>query len=326
MAPIERPKLARVRWRGRVAWFYLGGTPARWQRLGTDVAAVQRLHAKLLLERAPTAPGTVDAMLADYLAQPRKITAGTLANYKVFRGHLARVFGPEPPESIKQADIIRYLRGRKGTTARGEIGLLSMAFVAWIEQGRLDFNPCFGVRLKGLPVSRRSRLLLDGEIDAIIAAGDERLAIAVELAYATGLRIGDLCRLRWADVGESIETAKTGARQRLEDTDVLRALLGRARALQARVGSLYVLCTRRGAPWRPDTLRDRWNAACSRAGVADAHFHDLRAAGATELERRGGDAQTFLGHRRRATTEVYLRGRRANVVTPIDRKAVKGGA
>ena len=59
------------------------------------------------------------------------------------------------------------------------------------------------------------------------------LAVAIELAYATGLRIGDLCRLRWADVGESVQTAKTGARQRLIVTDGLRALLDRARVSTA---------------------------------------------------------------------------------------------
>lgn len=322
MEPAEhRLKLPHLRWKGRVAWFDHGGSPRRWTRLGTDEADVRRLHAKLMSERAPAAPGTVDAMLADYLSHPRApLAPGTAANYRAYRKHLAAPFGPLEPSTVTQADIIRYMRNRTGKTARAEVGLLSMAFVNWIEQGRLSFNPCFGVRIKGLPTSKRGRLLSDVEIDAIVAQAGERLAVAVELAYSTGLRIGDLCRLRWADVADGLQTAKTGARQAWTMTEGLRGLLDRARALQGRVASLYVLCDRQGRPWKPDTLRDGWNRACKRAGVADAHFHDLRAAGATALDASGGDAQRFLGHRQRQTTEVYLRDRRTNVVRPLERK------
>ena len=131
---------------------------------------------------------------------------------------------------------------------------------------------------------------------------------------------GDLCRLRWDETKDSIRTQKTGARQAFELTDHLRTLLDRAKALQSRVGSLYVLCDRGGGQLKKKTLWRYWVRACEAAGVKDAHFHDLRAAGATEMDRRGGDAQKFPGHRTRQTTEVYLRDRRLNVVTPLKRK------
>ena len=212
-----------------------------------------------------------------------------------------------------------HLRLVKRKNVRGEIGLLSLAYEAYMDEQRLTFNPCLGVRSRK-PVSKRTRLLLDREIDAIIAKANERTAVAIELAYATGLRIGDLCRLRWSDFEDHVRTQKTGARQVFEVTDGLRTLLDRARALQARIASLYVLCDRGGAPLKKKTLWRHWVRACKAAGVVDAHFHDLRAAGATEMDRRGGDAQKFLGHRTRQTTEVYLRDRRLNVVTPLKRK------
>lgn len=117
------------------------------------------------------------------------------------------------------------------------------------------------------------------------------------------------------------DTQKTGARLRYAASDWLDTLLGRARALQPRVASLYVICDRRGRPMKVGTLREHWDAACKRAGVEDAHFHDLRAAGATEIDQRGGNAQAYLGHKSRQTTEVYLRDRRPMVVTPHRRKA-----
>lgn len=316
---MNRPGLRR---KGR-AWYYdAGGKPRHWIALGTDEATALRRYDEL--RRKPT-PGTVDAMLGEYLAAPRTpIKPNTARMYRVFRKHLSAVFdGPGClPHELTQGDVVKYLRRCPRKSARGEIALLSMAYTAWIEDGRLDFNPCFGVRVKGLPKSRRNRLLTNAEIDAIIAKADERLAIAIELAWATGLRISDLCALRWADFAATgVETRKTGARQAIEVTEALTPILERARALQARVASLYVLCDRRGRQVRDGTLRDQWARAREAAGVADAHFHDLRAAAATEVERRGGDAQPFLGHRTRQTTETYLRDRRANVVKPLARKA-----
>lgn len=316
---MKRPGLRR---KGR-AWYYdAGGKPRRWIPLGSDEAAALRAYAKLA-EQAKPERGTVDAMLAAYLASPRSpIAAGTVRNYRRFRLYLSGVFGHLAPAELTQADIVRYLRKCPRKSARGEVALLSMAFTAWIDDGRLEFNPCFGVHVKGLPKSKRDRLLINDEIDAIVAKADERLAVAIELAWCTGLRISDLCALRWADfVPTGMETRKTGARQAIEVTEALTPLLERARTLQARVASLYVLCDRRGRPLIPSTLREWWRLACRKAGIDDARFHDLRAAGGTEVERRGGDAQKFLGHRSRRTTEVYLRDRRANVVRPLARKA-----
>lgn len=321
MAPDQRLKLPRLRWKGAVAYFDHGGKPRRWERLGTDPVAIQRAYDRIMEGRKAPA-WTVDAMVGDYLAHPRApLAPGTLANYRSFRGHLAKVWGHDAPETLTQADIVRYLRLRKGKTARGEIGLLSLAFVAWMDAGRLEFNPCFGVRVK-LPASRRTRLLLLEEVERVLAAADERLALAIEIAYATGLRIGDLCGLRWADWQEGVQTRKTGVRQAYEQTDDLRGLLDRARALQSRVASLYVLCDRRGRPWTPDRLRSHWHRACAAAGVTDARFHDIRAAAGTEVERRHGRkaAQVFLGHQSEQTTETYLRDRRPNVITPLTRR------
>jgi integrase len=312
-----------LRQKGR-AWYYdAGGKPRRWIALGTDEAVAMKKYRALVAKpkaKAPE-PGTVDKMIADYLEHPRApLAQNTLKLYRILRGHVSSVFGHLDPSSLTQADIMRYLKNCQRMSVRNEIGLLSMAYANWILDGRLIFNPCFGVHMK-LPVSRRTRLLSGKEINAVLREADERLAVAIELAYATGLRIGDLCLLRWVDIEGNVRTQKTGARQEFQMTEWLRAILDRARALQARNASLYVLVYRGDRPWRQNTLRETWYRACARAGVEDAHFHDLRAAGATELDRAGGNAQKFLGHRRRTTTETYLRDRSPNVIVPLKRKA-----
>jgi integrase len=319
---LRLPRLrARVGKSGSVRYYYdAGGKPRRWIPLGAHEPTVERRYRELRDKTAPL-PGTVDAMLADAIADLRpNVTPGTLRNYESFRKHLAAVF--ERPDQVTQADVIRYLRICPRMSFRGEIALLSQAFTLWVERGLVDVNPCFGVRIKR-EGSRRTRLLAPAEIDRILEHADERLAVAVELGYATGLRIGDLCRLRWADLDGTFRTQKTGALATIGASDVLTPILARARALQARVASLYVLCGRGGRQWKPDSLRDYWTKACKAASVDDAHFHDLRAAAATAIEREHGvaAAQNFLTHRYQSTTSVYLRDRRATVVTPLRRKA-----
>jgi integrase len=314
-------KLPNLRRRGRAYYYDHGGNPRRWEALGTDEAVALRRYQRIV-DAAKTTPGTVDQMVRECLeGLAGKRAKGTIENYRTWRGHLGEIFGAQRPEELTQADVLRYLNKCPRLTARGEIGLLSMSFAAWMEQGRLEFNPCFGVKSKA-PRAKRTRLLSDAELDAIIKAAPERVAVAIEIAYATGLRIGDLITLRWADIAEGVETRKTGARLRFAASPALDILLARARALQARVGSLYVLCQAGGKPWTQGSLRPRWDKACTAAGVKDAHFHDIRAKSATDADREFGPqvAQRLLGHSNPRTTEVYLRERRAAVVVPMIRK------
>lgn len=168
MASHQRLSLPRLRYKGETAWYDHGGKPRRWERLGTDPVEIRRKYDRIVAQ-GKVVPGTVDAMLAEYLANPREpLAPGTAANYRVYRGHLSAVFGPVDPATVTQADILRYLRLCKRKSARGEIGVLSLAYVAWMDAGRLDSNPCFGVRIK-LPVSKRDRLLSLEEIERIIA-------------------------------------------------------------------------------------------------------------------------------------------------------------
>lgn len=321
MGPGERLKLPKLRWKGGVAWFDHGGKPRRWERLGTDPAEIQRKYDLLIADRP--AAGTVDAMLADCLEAMRaRVAPGTLANYRSYRKRLADVFrcAADAPE-MNQAAIRTYLKTCKRMTFRNEIGFLSLAYQNWMDEGRLVFNPCYGVKVKRKG-SKRTRLLTWREIDLIIAAADERLAVAIELAIALGLRISDCCALRWRDLEDYLDTQKTDRRMAWRTTDELQAILARAKSLQGRVASLYVLCGRAGRPWKPGTLRDHWDRAVAKAGIQDAHFHDLRAAAATEVERLHGKAaaRDFLGHQDERTTETYLRDRRVNVVTPLARR------
>lgn len=310
-----------LRRKGGAFYYDHGGKPRRWEPLGTDEAVAIR-KAKAIAERANAKPGTVDAMLKDRLAAVTgKVAPLTLVNYRIYARHLGGVFGYMNPADITQADILQYLEDCPRMSFRGEVHFLSSAYAGWMKERRLTFNPCFGVRTtrKG---SKRNRQIEHPELDAIIRHCDERIAVAIELLYATGRRIGELCNLRWSDVGETTQTSKRGAPVKIERTPELDALLARAKALQANVASLYVICGPDGAKWKTGQVRSRWDTACRRAGVDNAHMHDIRARAGSDVEAEGGlkAAQSLLGHKNPRTTEIYLRDKRVAVVRPLARK------
>ncbi|MEO8346837.1 MAG: hypothetical protein ABI607_14190 [Betaproteobacteria bacterium] len=150
--------------------------------------------------------------------------AGTVVQHNLYRRHVSGVFGHLDPVSLTPGDIVLYLKRCPRTSARNEIGLLSVAYVGWTDEERLAFNPCFGVKVR-LPTSKRTRLLTDTEIDAIVAQARERPTVAIELAYATGLRRADFCSLRWSDV-TGMEGHEENGRQAIIRADRLLYIRG----------------------------------------------------------------------------------------------------
>lgn len=314
-------RLPGLRRKGHAFYYDAGGKPRRWIALGSNEAVALRRYRELRGGET-SAADSIDQMLADYARSlvGSKLTRSTLRQYGYFEASLSRWIGDQPAGSINQADIARYLEECPRTSARGEVSFLSGAYRRWMKLGKLDFNPCIGARCDK-PRSKRDRLLSVAELHAVIAAAKRPVfGLAVELAYATGLRLSDLLALRWDNFGEEGEspilTRKTGARIVYAVDDGLRDILERCRALQAHVVSLHVLAVR-GRALKPRTVERWWREACLAAGIADAQWRDIRAAAGTEVDRLGGDATAFLGHRDRRTTRIYLRGKQVITVKPL---------
>ena len=121
----------------------------------------------------------------------------------------------------------------------------------------------------------RSRRLDAGEMDRLRDAfrrvrNPLSLAI-VSFAIETGLRRGEILQLRWCHVDVVQRTAhipetKTGHPRTIPLTDGALAVLS---ALGGGDGE-------RVFPMSPVALRRAWERACSRAGLADLRFHDMR--------------------------------------------------
>ena len=176
-------------------------------------------------------------------------------------------------------------------------------------------------RLPG--VARERGVILDPEELAARAQEDRRDADAFRLLLFTGLRLGEVLALRWADVdtGDRLllvrhavsageEADPKGRRHRfvplsMSAVEALRRLGDREDFTS---DDDYVLCNRLGRRLDPSALRRRYKRGCATAGLRPVKLHGLRHA-AGSLVARTNDAvfvRDFLGHAKLATTDRYV--------------------
>ncbi len=131
----------------------------------------------------------------------------------------------------------------------------------------------------------------------------------VLMAINTGLRLGELLALRWADI--NLETGTVWVMQskngEARDVPLLPSLadyLRRARA--AAPDSALVFRHQDGTPYR--SVASSWRGACRDAGIPRTHMHDLRHTFASRLLRTGADVavlQELMGHKTPAMSLRY---------------------
>jgi len=151
--------------------------------------------------------------------------------------------------------------------------------------------------------------------DATITLRD---MVVLELLYATGIRVSELCGLDLPDVDRARRTIRVlgkGGKQRTVPVGVpaMRALdrwcaVGRPMLASARSGAALLLGARGGRLNVRVARRIVHAALANVPGVADTGPHGLRHAAATHLVEGGADlrsVQEILGHASLATTQIY---------------------
>jgi integrase len=278
-------------------------------RLSADFSEAINLYYQR--EQRTLAGSTVHDALSRY---DREVLPGkapkTQHDYRRYLGRLREVFGDCRLTSVRRSDIAQYL-DRRSAKIEGnrEIACLSSVFQSAIRWGWCDENPCRGAPRN--PERRRLRLPTDAELAAIRMAASEQLRCMVDLVLLTGLRKGDLLKIRLPDLddrGLRVEVQKTGAVVTFEWSEELREVTERARCLRRRVGSLFLFANRRGQRYTTSGFDSIWKSALRRAGVTGLTFHDLRRWAINQARREGGldYAQTIGAHKSRQATEGYL--------------------
>lgn len=146
----------------------------------------------------------------------------------------------------------------------------------------------------------------------------QRRDVAIlELLYATGLRVGELCGLDLAALDMSrrlVRVVGKGNKERAVPfgepaADALTAWVGEARNVLAGSDSgAAVFLGRRGARVDPRAVRTLVHRRAQQVGVPDVGPHGLRHSAATHLLEGGADlrsVQELLGHATLVTTQIY---------------------
>ncbi|MEU4219158.1 tyrosine recombinase XerC [Actinoplanes sp. NPDC026623] len=165
-----------------------------------------------------------------------------------------------------------------------------------------------------------SVLRADQAADLVVTAADPhsvRDRAVLELLYATGVRVSELCGLDVADLDEGRRVVRVfgkGAKERVVPYGIpaQRALddwLLRGRAAVAHAGSGDALFLgARGGRLQPTLVRRIVASAARGSGLPHTSPHDLRHAAATHLLDGGADlraVQDLLGHASLSSTQIY---------------------
>jgi integrase/recombinase XerD len=179
-----------------------------------------------------------------------------------------------------------------------------------------------------------SRLLAEPKLDP---PNEERDRAMLEVLYASGLRVSELCGLKLSDVNLSLgylRVSGKGGKTRMiplgqKAQAAIREYQGSARGrLLGTRPSPYLFVTARGGPLTRQGFWKRLGLYRLRAGIeAQLSPHVLRHCFATHLLEGGADlrsVQAMLGHADIATTEIYTHVVRPRLREIVDRHHPRG--
>lgn len=178
-----------------------------------------------------------------------------------------------------------------------------------LEWDNLSKNNAKGIRM--FKEVGRTRYLEIQEIRALIKACSPRLKPLVLMAVLTGLRQGDIFRLRWSDMSfesrtMSITQRKTNHSLVLQMSEAVADVL---RKIPKSADSPYIFNDNGGCLEKDSWVRSSFKNACKKAGITDFQFRDLRRTFGTLQCRLGQNVKTvseLMGHTSTRMTERYI--------------------
>jgi integrase len=295
------------------------GGPTRKQaqeERGTELERI-RLAKKAIANGEAVATGETFATISQrYIEYQRnRCAAGELSKQELERQqgiveqHLIPFFGKMKLAAIRPSKIHAYVNARRGEVAAATITkecnvlkhFLGLASTEW---ELIPSNPASRVKMPDLPEGR-TRHLEPAELQKLLVACPVWLRPIVGLAVSTGMRRGELMRIRWRDVD-------------LQRGRILLELTKNGKPRFAYLNQLanQVLASLDGGKPNdflftgvtPENVSVSFIRACQAAGIEDFSLHDLRHTFASQLRMAGTDLHTvgqLLGHKDLRMTARY---------------------
>lgn len=329
-SPDAVPRL-RVRRRHRKTFYYYdhGGQPRREEPLGCDYALAIKRWAELeggnqdKVQAVTTFRHVAERYRVEVI--PTKADRTQRDNLKELANLLAFFDDPPGPlDAIEPMHVKQYMRWRSSAPIRAtrEKALLSHVWNWAREQGYTKQpNPCAGIKGK---TAGRDVYVEEDTFTAIWKAADATTRDAMDVAYLTAQRPADVLRMAETDIRDGVlhvRQGKTAAKVPIQVQGELAAVIDRIKARKQgmKIYNTRLVVTDGGRSIGVHALSERFRKAREAAGIEGVQFRDLRAKAATDKADASHDvrqAQKQLGHSSVTTTELYIRRRRGEKVTP----------
>ena len=220
------------------------------------------------------------------------------------------------PEALRAFIAAEHRRGLSPKSLQRRLSACRSYFQWLLKHGRIAANPAAGIRAPKAP--RKLPQVLDPdeaarlvEVPTDVPLGLRDRAL-LELFYSSGLRLSEVCGLRWHDLdldGGTVTVLGKGSKQRVVPVGShARKALGEWRTDSAAASDAPVFPGRNGFI-TPRAVQLRLRQLAQRQGLFKrVHPHLLRHSFASHVLESSGDlrgVQELLGHADIATTQIY---------------------
>ena len=192
------------------------------------------------------------------------------------------------------------------------------SFYLWLlKRGRIDANPADAIRAPKAARKLPQVLDVDEAVQLVEVATDAPLGLRdralLELFYSSGLRLSEVCALKWADLDFAqglVTVLGKGSKQRIVPVGShARNALAALREEAAGQPGDFVFPGRGGAQISSRAVQLRMKKLAAQRGVYKrVHPHLLRHSFASHMLESSSDlrgVQELLGHADIATTQIY---------------------
>jgi integrase len=202
-----------------------------------------------------------------------------------------------PLEKDTEGEPIK--RRKFGAASRNRHLTMLKAMFNWgVQEGLTLSNPTDGIK-RMRETGARTRFLDSSEVNCLLARASDDIRPIVITAIHTGMRRGEILKLRWPDVDLqnrvlTVQESKSGKNRTIPIDDTPHETL---KALPSRFKKGYVFPHSSGEPM--GDLQHKFQRLAKKAGTGDTRFHDLRHTFASHLVINGVDLKTvqeLLGH------------------------------